>query len=79
LHEPSSAALLFKVYGFSGPIKSRRVEKPFAINELVLRKKGIALIGFSMSLPPFFMNFRGPEAHGDRPKKAGLRYSALVN
>jgi hypothetical protein len=49
--------------------KSRRVEKPFAINELVLKKKGIALIGFSTSLPPFFMNFRGPEAHGDRPKE----------
>jgi hypothetical protein len=40
--------------------KSRRVEKPFAKNELVLKTKGIAPIGSSMSLWPFFMNFRGP-------------------
>jgi len=41
-------------------LDDRRVEKPFAKNDLVLKRKGIAPIGSSMSLWPFFMNFRGP-------------------
>jgi hypothetical protein len=54
------------------PSGNRRVEKPFAKNELVLKTKGTAPIGSSMSSWPFFMNFRGPEAHGDRPQRTGV-------
>jgi hypothetical protein len=35
----------------------------------VLKTKGIARSVSHMSLSPFFMNFRGPAAHGDRVEK----------
>ena len=51
------------------PSRDRRVEKPPARNESVLKTKGIARIGWNMSLCPFLMSFRGPKAHGDRLQK----------